>query len=325
MKAVICNAFTGPDQLQIGVIEDPTPADDEILIDVHAASLSFMDILMVSGGYQMRPPTPFVPGTEGAGIVVAIGKSVTHFQLGDRVTAGGWTGAFAERMVAKECRCIRLPAGADFERAAALSHCYGTAHYALVERADAKSGETIFVTGAAGGIGLAVVDLSRHLGLRVIAGVGSDDKVDLVRRYGASAVINYRKEDLRDRIKALTGGEGVDICYDNVGGAVFDAMTRLMKWDGRLLPMGFTSGEIPLVRMNLPLLKNYSIVGVYSGAWPDRFPEAAMRSGETLSRLFAEEKIRPHVDRVLPLEQVREAMRAVAERSVQGRIVLKIK
>jgi NADPH2:quinone reductase len=325
MRAVLCSAFTGPEDLRIGEIEAPKPAGDEILIEVHAASVSFMDHLMVSGLYQMRPSTPFVPGTEAAGVVVAVGAKVTQFQPGDRVACGNWTGGYAERMIAKESKSVRLPAGVAFETAATVWHNYGTAYYALVEAARAQRGETVFITGAAGGVGLAAVDLARHLGLRVVAGVGSDDKAELVRRYGAGDVINYRSEDLRARIKQVTNGEGVDIGFDNVGGAIFEHMARLMKWGGRLMPIGFTSGEIASVPMNLPLLKNYSIVGVFTGAWVEKFPEQAARMNDTLAQWLAEGKIRPHIDRVLPLEQVREAMRAVANRTVQGRIVLKIK
>ena len=325
MRAVLCSAFTGPEDLRVGEIEAPKPAADEILIEVHAASVSFMDHLMVSGLYQMRPPTPFVPGTEAAGIVVAVGEKVTRFQLGDRVACGSWTGGYAERMVARESKSVRLPAGVAFEAAATVWHNYGTAYYALVEAARAQPGETVFVTGAAGGVGLAAVDLARHLGLRVVAGVGSDDKAALVRSYGACDVINYRSEDLRTRIKSISSGEGVDICFDNVGGTLFEQMARLMKWGGRMLPIGFTSGQIPSVPMNLPLLKNYSIVGVFAGAWIEKFPEQAARMNDTLGQWLAEGKIRPHIDRVLPLEQVRDAMRAVANRTVQGRIVLKIK
>lgn len=325
MKAILCSSFTGPEDLAVGEIDDPKPASDEILIDVHAASVSFMDHLMVSGLYQMRPSTPFVPGTEAAGIVIAVGANVTTFQPGDRVACASWTGGYAERMVAKERKCVRLPAGVAFETAATVWHNYGTAYYALVERARAQQGETVFVTGAAGGVGLAAVDLARHLGLRVVAGVGSDDKAAVVRGYGACEVINYRSQDLRERIKSISGGEGVDICFDNVGGTIFEQMARLMKWDGRLMPIGFTSGQVPSVPMNLPLLKNYSIVGVFTGAWSEKFPEQAARMNDTLAQLLAERKIRPRVDRVLPLEQVREAMRAVVNRSVQGRIVLKIK
>jgi NADPH:quinone reductase len=325
MRAVLCSAFTGPEDLRIGEIEEPKPAADEILIDVHAASVSFMDHLLVSGLYQMRPSTPFAPGTEAAGIVVAVGDRITRFQPGDRVACGNWTGGYAERMVAKEWKSVRLPDGVAFETAATVWHNYRTAYYALVDRAQAQPGETVFITGAAGGVGLAALDLARHLGLRVIAGVGSDDKAALVRSYGASDVVNYRNEDLRERIKAITGGEGVDIGFDNVGGTIFEQMARLMKWGGRLMPIGFTSGQIPSVPMNLPLLKNYSIVGVFTGAWIEKFPERAVRMNDTLAQLLAEGKIRPHVDRVLPLEQASEAMRAVADRTVQGRIVLKIR
>src|SRR6267143_1808167 len=192
MRAVLCSAFTGPEDLCVGEIEEPKPASDEILIDVHAASVSFMDHLLVSGLYQMRPSTPFVPGTEAAGVVIAVGAKVTRFQPGDRVACGSWTGGYAERMIDKEWKSVRLPVGVTFETAATVWHNYGTAYYALVEGARAQHGETVFVTGAAGGVGLAAVDLARHLGLRVIAGVGSDDKAGLVRGYGACDVINYR-------------------------------------------------------------------------------------------------------------------------------------
>ncbi|MCK1476313.1 NADPH:quinone oxidoreductase family protein [Bradyrhizobium sp. 197] len=325
MRAVLCGSFTGPGDLRLGEIDEPKPAADEILIDVHAASVSFMDQLLVSGLYQMRPPTPFVPGTEASGVVVAVGDKVTTFVPGDRVACSAWTGGYAERMTAKDSKSVLLPDDVAFEVAATVLHNYGTAYYALVERARAQRGETVFITGAAGGVGLAAVDLGRHLGLRVIAGVGSDDKAALVRSYGAGEIVNYRSEDLRDRIKSITSGEGIDIGFDNIGGAIFEQMARLMKWGGRLMPIGFTSGEIPQLPMNLPLLKNYSILGVFVGAWAEKFSAEAARMNATLMQLLAEEKIRPHIDRVLPLEEAGEAMRAVANRTVQGRIVLKIR
>jgi NADPH:quinone reductase len=325
MKAVLCNSFTGPADLRLGEIATPRPAGDEILIDVHAASVSFMDQLLVSGLYQMRPATPFVPGTEASGVVVAVGNKVTTFAPGDRVACSAWTGGYAERMIAKQSKSVRLPDGVAFEAGATVLHNYGTAHYALVERARAQRGETLFVTGAAGGVGLAAVDLGRHLGLRVVAGVGSDDKAALVRRYGAGDVVNYRSEDLRDRIKSITSGEGIDVGLDNVGGAIFEQMARLMKWDGRLMPIGFAGGEIPQIPMNLPLLKNYAIIGVFLGAWAEKFSAEAARMNDTLMQLLADGKIRPHIDRVLPLEEAGDAMRAVANRAVLGRIVLKIR
>jgi NADPH2:quinone reductase len=324
MRAVLCNSFTGPADLRLREIAEPKPADDEILIDVHAASVSFMDQLLVSGLYQMRPPLPFVPGTEASGVVVAIGETVTKFAPGDRVACSSWTGGYAERMIAKESKSVRLPDGVAFEAAATVLHNYGTAYYGLVERARAQRGETAFITGAAGGVGLAAVDLGRHLGLRVIAGVGSDDKAALVRGYGASDVVNYRSEDLRGRIKAITG-DGIDIGFDNVGGAIFEQMARSMTWGGRLMPIGFTGGEITSIPMNLPLLKNYSIIGVFAGAWAEKFSAEAARMNDTLMQLLADGQIRPHVDRILPLEDVTDAMLAIANRSVQGRIVLKIR
>jgi len=266
-----------------------------------------------------------VPGTEASGIVVAIGDKVTAFRPGDRVACSSWTGGYAERMTAKASKSVLLPDGVAFEAAATVLHNYGTAYYALVERARAKHGETLFVTGAAGGVGLAAVDLGRHLGLRVIAGVGSDDKAALVRRYGASEIVNYRSEDLRDRIKSITSGDGIDIGFDNIGGAIFEQIARLMKWGGRLMPIGFTCGEVPSIPMNLPLLKNYSIIGVFVGAWAEKFSTEAARMNDALVQLLAEGKIRPHIDRILPLDEATEAMQAVANRTVQGRIVLKIR
>ena len=325
MRAVLCDSFTGAEDLRIGEFEEPVPAGDEILIDVHAASVSFMDHLLISGRYQMRPPTPFVPGTEAAGIVRLVGNQVTRFKAGDRVACWNWTGGYAERMVARETKSVHLPAGVPFETAATVWHNYGTAHYALVERAQARRGETMFVSGAAGGVGLAAIDLARHLGLRVLAGVGSDDKADFVRGYGVHDVINYRTEDLRERIKSITSGDGVDICFDNVGGVIFEQMARLMKWGGRLMPSGFTSGDIPSLPMNVPLLKNYSVVGVFAGAWTDRCPEQAARMNDTLAQLLGDGEIRPHIDRVLPLDRVKSAMRALADRTVRGRIVLNVR
>lgn len=323
MKAVLCKTFTGLEDLTIVEVEQPRPADDEVLIAVQATSVTFMDYLIVSGLYQMRPPTPFVPGTEAAGVVVAIGGKVTKYKPGDRVACVSWSGCYAEQMVAKESKTVMLPADISFEIAATVWYNYGTAFYALIESARAQSGERLFVTGAAGGVGLAAVDLARSYGLKVIAGVGSDDKKALLQRYGACDVINYRKKNLRERIKSITAGEGVDICFDNVGGEIFEQMTRLMKWDGRLIPVGFASGVIPSVSMNLLLLKNYSIIGVFAGAWAERFPARAARMNDILADLLTRKRIRPHVDRILPLEQIKEAMRAVANRRAQGRIVLK--
>jgi len=322
MKAVVCNTFDGVDALALGDIDAPRPGPGEVLIDVHAASISFMDCLMVAGKYQMRPPTPFVPGTDAAGVVASIGEGVTRFAPGDRVACGSWFGAYGQQMVCPHHWTARLPDNVDFATGAAIRHGYLTAYYALVVRAQLRPGETVFVTGAAGGVGLAVVDLARYLGARVVAGIGSPQKEAIVREYGATEVIDYRRENLKERLKSLTHGEGVDVCFDNLGGEVFQQMTRLMNWGGRLMPIGFVSGEIPSVPMNLLLLKNYSIVGVFCGAWAQRCPEESAVADEQVMRWVSEGHLRPRVDRTLPLDAFKEAMHMVSDRQAQGRVVL---
>jgi NADPH:quinone reductase len=325
MRAVLCNAFEGIKALSLAETAEPRPAADEVLIDVHAASVSYMDYLMISGGYQMRPTLPYIPGTDAAGVVLACGDNVTRFRCGDRVSCEGWFGSFAERMVAKSSKTALLPANVDFIAGSTILHTYLTAWYALVDRAQLRAGETVLVTGAAGGVGLACVELAHLRGARVIAAVGAGAKAAIVREYGAAEVIDYSREDVRQRVKALTGDEGIDVCVDNVGGPLFASLARLMRWNGRLMPIGFASGEVPSVAMNLPLLKNYSIVGVFTGAWTERFPDEAIRVAETVMSLVGAGNLRPRIDRVLPLERAAEAMSAVAKRSAQGRIVLQVK
>ncbi len=325
LRAVLCNAFTGIDALAVGEAPEPQPRADEVLIDVHAASVSYMDYLMISGGYQLRPPLPYVPGADAAGVVVAVGDEVKRFQPGDRVACESWFGAFAERMTAKAARTVRLADQTDFVAGSIVLHLYLTAWYALVERAKLQAGEMVLVTGAAGGVGLACVELANLLGAKVIAIVGSAAKAAIVCEYGASEVIDHSRDDIRDRIKALTNGEGVDVCVDNVGGALFATLARLMRWNGRLMPVGFAGGEIPSIPMNLPLLKNYSIVGVFSGAWADRFPDEAAAAADKVMALVGEGRLKPRIDRILPLEGAAEAMRAIAERTVMGRTVLRVR
>jgi NADPH2:quinone reductase len=325
MKAVLCRDVIVTEGLEIAQIDEPVPGPEEILVDVHAASVSFMDYLMVSGGYQMRPELPYVPGTESAGIVAAVGAKVSQFKPGDRVACCDWFGGFAERMTSKEWKAAHVPDGVDFAPASTILHNYTTAYYALIERARLKSGESLLVTGATGGVGLAAVDVGRKLGARVIAAVGGAEKAGFARDYGAAETIDYQTEDLRDRVKEMTGGAGVDVCLESVGGATFQTMARLMNWGGRLLPIGFASGDIPEVPMNLPLLKNYSIVGVLTGVWTERFREESRRANETIMGWLKAGEIRPFIDRVLPLEQAAEAMQAIADRTVRGRIVLQVR
>ena len=325
MRAVLCNAFEGIKALSLTEAAEPHLAADQVLIDVHAASVSYMDYLMTCGGYQMRPALPYVPGTDAAGVVVACGDHVTRFRPGERVSCESWFGGFAERMVAKESSTVFLPPNVDFIAGSTILHTYLTAWYALIERARLQAGETVLVTGAAGGVGLACVEVARLLGARVIAVVGTAAKAAIVRKYGAEEVIDHSCEDVRQRVKALTGGEGLDVCVENIGGTLFTTLARLMRWNGRLMPIGFTSGEVPSLAMNLPLLKNYSIVGVFIGLWKERFPDDASRAAETVMGWVGEGKLRPHIDRVLPLEHAVEAMSAIANRSTQGRIVLRVR
>jgi NADPH2:quinone reductase len=325
MKAILCTAFGADGNLKFGEVPDLQPGPREIVVDVHAAAVSFMDLLMSQGKYQMQPPLPYVPGTDAAGVVRAVGPGVTRFRTGDRVACGAFHGAWAEQMRVSEEAAVAVPAEVDFATAAAFRYAYGTARYALVTMARLQAGEVLFVSGAAGGVGLAAVDLGRHLGARVIAGVSSRAKAATVREYGAADVIVYSEEDLRQCVRALTEGRGVDVCMDNVGGRIFDTMSRLMAWNGRLLPIGFTSGEIPSLPANLPLLKNYSLVGAFWGAWAQYFPRESATADETLVRMVAAGELRPCVSRVLPWEDYAQAIATIATREARGRIVLAVR
>ena|SRR5436305_1751652 len=325
MKAILCTEYGDNPAIGFGELPALQPGPHEIVVEVHAAAVSFMDMLMVQGKYQMKPPLPFAPGTDAAGIVSAIGSEVTRFRVGDRVACGGWHGAWAEQMLAAEHVATPLPAQVDFATGAAFRYAYATARYALVTSAHLQPGEVLFVSGAAGGVGLAAVDLGRHLGARVIAGVSTKEKAATVREYGARDVVVYGEEDLRERIRSITGGQGVDVCLDNVGGKIFETMARLMNWGGRLLPIGFTSGEIPSVPANLPLLKNYAVTGAYWGAWAQRFPRESAAADEALLRMVAGGELRPLVSRVLPWDDYADAIGAIAARQAQGRVVLAVR
>jgi NADPH2:quinone reductase len=325
MKAILCTEYGENAALRFGDLPAPQPGLREIVVEVHATAVSFMDLLMTQGRYQIKPPLPYVPGTDAAGIVSAIGSEVTRFRVGDRVASGAWHGAWAEQMLAAEDWAVPLPVQVDFPTAAALRYAYGTARYALVTTAHLQAGEVLFVSGAAGGVGLAAVDLGRHLGARVIAGVSTKEKAATVREYGARDVVVYGEEDLRERIRSLTGGQGVDVCMDNVGGRIFETMARLMNWGGRLLPIGFTSGEIPSLPANLPLLKNYAVTGAYWGAWAQRFPRESAAADEALMRMVADGELRPLVSRVLPWDDYAAAIGAIATRQAHGRVVLAVR
>jgi NADPH2:quinone reductase len=321
MRAVICNSFNGIGALEFGEFADPVPGPGQVLIDVHAAAVSFMDTLMVSGLYQLKPALPFVPGSDAAGIVLAVGEGVQRVRVGDRVACSHWHGGMAERMVAPEAGVALLPDSVGFEVGSTVRYAYGTAHFALT-RAQLRAGETVFVSGAAGGVGLAAVELASRLGATVIAGTSSAAKGEVARGQGAAHTIDYSCDPVRARLLELTQGRGVDVYFDNVGGPLFGIVSRVMAWDGRILPIGFTGGEIPSLAMNLPLMKNFSVVGCYWGAWGERHVEECQRADKEIFGRVGQGDLRPQVSDVLPLSSFAQGLQRVADRQVMGRIVL---
>jgi NADPH:quinone reductase len=325
MHAVICRSFDGIDALEWGELAEPVAGPGQVLIDVHVAALSFMDVLMVTGRYQTKPTLPFVPGSDAAGVVLALGDGVRSVCVGDRVACSHWHGGMAERMVAPESAVVRLPDSVGFEIGATVRYAYGTARYALGARANLCPGETVFVSGAAGGVGMAAIDVARQMGARVIAGTSSAARGDMARQQGAAHVIDYSCEPVRDRLLELTQGRGVDVYFDTVGGALFNTVSRAMAWGGRILPIGFTSGEVPSLAMNLPLLKNYSVVGCYWGAWAERAPQQCRAADEQLFAAVAQGTLRPHVSAVLPMPSFADGLHRLARRQVMGRVVLQVR
>lgn len=321
MRAVRCHQLIGPSGLHVDEISDPTPGTGEVLIDVKAAGVNFPDILITEGKYQFKPPPPFIPGGEVAGVVSAVGEGVTGFSPGDRVAATMLFGAFAERVVVPAAAAAKLPEGVSFEVGAAVLLTYATTIHALADRAALRHGETLLVLGASGGVGTSAIEIGKCLGAKVIAAASSEEKLAYCRERGADLTIDYVKEDLKERAKALSGG-GVDVVYDPVGGDFTEAALRAIGWEGRYLIVGFASGPIPKIPANLVLLKGCQIVGVFWGMFAQREPA---RNGANVERLLgwlAEGKIRPHVDAVLPFERAGEALSLLARRGVKGKLVL---
>jgi NADPH2:quinone reductase len=282
-------------------------------------------VLIIQNKYQVKPPLPFSPGSELAGVVKDAPEGASRFKAGDRVIAFSAYGAFAEEIAVDADRVVPVPAGMDFVTAAAFLLTYGTAHHALCHRAHCKPGETLLVLGAAGGVGLAAIDIAKILGLRVIACAAGADKLAVCREHGADETIDYAAEDLRARINALTAGKGVDLVYDPVGGPYAESALRSSSWQARFLVIGFASGDIPKIPLNLPLLMERSIVGVYWGEWTRRSPAEFLRAVAELSSWFGERRLKPHVTATYPLERAAEAMQLLAERKVKGKVVVTIR
>ena len=322
MRAVLCEQFGPPETLVVREVPDPEPGEGQVVVDVAGCGVNFPDVLIIEDKYQFKPDLPFSPGGEIAGTVSAVGAGVEGLSVGDRVIATlGW-GGMAEKVAIPATSAITVPEGVDLVQAAGFLLAHGTSHHALVDRAELQAGETLLVLGAAGGVGLAAVELGALMGARVIAAASTDDKLELCRSRGATETINYRTEDFRARVKELTEGRGVDVVYDPVGGDLSEPALRSMAWKGRFLVIGFAAGDIPKIPLNLPLLKGCSVVGVFWGAFTGREPERNAANIRQLLGWLAEGKVVPHVSGTFPLEQAADAIRELAERRATGKVVV---
>lgn len=324
MRAVLCRRHGPPEVLEIGTTAAPQPGPGQVRIKVAACGINFPDLLLVAGQYQEKPPLPFIPGGEVSGVIDQVGPGAGLLRLGGPVMAAPLLGGLAEYVVVSTKDVEARPPALTPEQAAAFPGVYGTAYHALVQRAALRPGETLLVLGAAGGTGVAAVQLGRALGARVLAAAGSEEKLAFLRNQGAEATINYRTTALRDAVRGLTGGRGVDVVFDPVGGELFDQASRCMNWNGRLLVVGFTSGSISRFPVNLALLKGYAVVGVYYGRFRDEQPAEAIANARALRALVDAGRIAPPIHRVFPLEQAAAALACLQDRTVMGKVVVTV-
>lgn len=321
MKAVVCKAFGEP--LQVETQPDLVAGPGQVVINVQAAGVNFPDGLLVAGLYQYKPPLPFIPGTEVAGEIIQVGEGVKHLQLGQRVVSISMLGGYASQLLQPAAMVMPIPDGIAIDEAAGLITAHATAHHGLKQRANLQAGETLLVTGASGGTGLAAVQIGKAMGARVIACCSTREKLALAKQHGADELINYQTEDLRKRIKALTDGRGVDVVYDTVGGKTFELLARSMAWNGRLLVVGFASGEIPKLAVNLTLVKGFSVIGVFWGTFTQKEPKLFAANMHELFQWYLEGKVKVVIHQALPLEQAQEALKLIASRQVMGKVILK--
>lgn len=324
MKALLCVEHGPPEKLVLSDIPVPEPAKGEIRIAVKAAGVNFPDTLIIRDLYQFKPPLPFAPGGEVAGIVDAVGEGVTHLKPGDRVAALTGHGGYSEYVAVPAGNAAIIPDSMPFDEAAGFIMTYATSHHALKQRAALKEGETLLVLGAAGGVGLTAVELGKLMGARVIACASTDEKLELTRAHGADATINYVTEDLREAIKAATGGRGPDVIYDPVGDRFSEPAFRSIAWNGRHLVIGFAAGEIPRLPLNLPLIKGASIVGVFWGAFTRHEPKVHLANMAELLGWYAEGRLKPHISARYPLAEGGKAIRALMEREAKGKLIVTI-
>jgi NADPH2:quinone reductase len=322
MQAWLCETLDGAEALRWQDLPTPEPGAGEVRIAIRAASLNFPDLLIVLGKYQFKPPLPFVPGAEFAGIVEAVGEGVSHLRPGMPVAALAGTGGFGTHAIVNASRVLPLPAGFALEDAAAFAFTYGTSHHALVDRAQLKAGETVLVLGAAGGVGTAALQIAKAVGARVIAAASTDEKCALCRELGADATINYGSENLREALKELTQGKGPDVVYDPVGGDLAEPAFRSIAWRGRYLVIGFAGGGIPALPWNLALLKGASVVGVFWGDFVQREPKASAAALAQLAQWYAQGLIKPVIDQRLPMSELKAAYTRMGSRQVRGKLLL---
>jgi NADPH:quinone reductase len=321
MKALLCKQYGTPETLVVEEVPGLLPQNNQVVISVKACGVNFPDTLIIQGKYQFKPSFPFSPGGEVAGIVKEAGENVKHLQAGDNVFAmPGW-GGFAEELAVDANRAFKMPPAMDYNVAASLMYTYGTSYHALKDRAQLKAGETLLVLGAAGGVGLAAVNLGKIMGAKVIAAASSDEKLALCKEYGADGLINYTKEDLRESLKTLTGG-GVDVIYDPVGGTYAEPALRAMNWKGRYLVVGFAAGQIPALPFNLALLKGCSIVGVFWGAFAEREPKANFQNILELFQFYQQGSLKPYIQKTYSLADAPQALYDLLERRAMGKLVI---
>jgi NADPH2:quinone reductase len=323
MKAIICSRYGTPDDLELRDLPEPPAGEGEVVVKVAAAALNFSDTLLIAGKYQVKPDFPFSPAAEFAGTVHAVGPGVTGFEPGDRVMSYAVYGAAREYFVQKACRLVKVPDNLDLDRAAGLSVTYGTTIHALKDRARLRAGETLAVLGAAGGTGLATIEIGKLMGARVIACASSDDKCAFAKTRGADETINHGANDLRMELKRLGGTHGIDVIYDPVGDKYTESALRAMAWEGRYLVIGFAAGEIPKIPLNLVLLKSCDIVGVHWGAFVERDPEAEAANMSQIVQWCADGKLSAHVHAVYPLTETAQALKDIAARKIMGKAILK--
>ncbi len=325
MKAIRCNTYGPPSSLVLESVPDLIPGENEVLVQVKACGINFPDTLIIQGLYQIRPELPFTPGSDVAGVVLAIGDGVRHVSVGDAVIGFVAYGGLAEQVILPAKACFPKPAPMDFPVAASFMMAYGTAYHALKDRGKLQAGETLLVLGASGGVGLAAVELGKRMGATVIAAASTDEKLELCREYGADHLLNYNETDLKATLKALTAGKGVDVVLDPVGGAYAEPAFRAMAWEGRYLIVGFAAGTIPSIPLNLPLLKGASLVGVFWGQFAMAQPKENMQNTRELMTWYAEGKLVPHIDKLFALEEAPKAIEALLYRKVKGKVVVQMK